>query len=174
MKPGIYAPLESRLSDFDPGFAGTLAFGEYTSENFSWGIEFSNLNTDFDNGSQKNEISANSAKLILTWIKPFGRKRNRKWEIYLNIGGGIYFVDLEGAGSVVSGKESDEVYGVEVGLGGNFNLSKRFYLGLEGKYIYTTDVEVFQPVVDKFSLQGYEILGSIGVRFNFFRIFRSR
>ncbi|NIO16906.1 MAG: hypothetical protein GTN70_07895, partial [Deltaproteobacteria bacterium] len=79
----------------------------------------------------------------------------------------------------ISDKGRDDIYGGEAGLGFNYNLSKRLFIGIEGRYLLTTDAKVSLNVGGvstplEFSLEGYVVMASFGVRFDFIPIFRRR
>lgn len=179
LKPGLYSPQDSALDGLDEDFSGTVAFGEYTSETFAWGVELTHAAASFDGKFVEDELTFNAAKLFLTWVKPLGKRRRRKGEFHFTLGGGIYSVEAEHKEAGISDKGRDDIYGGEVGLGFNYNLSKRFFIGIEGRYLLTTDAKVLLNVGGvatpiEFSLDGYAVMGSFGVRFDFIPIFRRR
>ncbi len=62
------------------------------------------------------------------------------------------------------------VFGFHLLAGANFDITDKFFLGVEGKYVITTDAEwsgtLFGiPVEDDYNLNGYTITGVIGFRF---------
>ncbi len=66
--------------------------------------------------------------------------------------------------------DSDEVFGVHVVTGGRFNIGKRFFLGIEGLYRWTQDVDIKKisatvPVEYSGNLNGYTVALSTGFRF---------
>ncbi|NIO20518.1 MAG: hypothetical protein GTN76_07200, partial [Candidatus Aenigmarchaeota archaeon] len=59
--------------------------------------------------------------------KKIRRTRKKRFELFFNLNGGVYFVDIESTIAGISDKDSDQVYGLEAGLGGRYNFAKKFF-----------------------------------------------
>jgi opacity protein-like surface antigen len=96
-------------------------------------------------------------------------------DLFGGFGGGIYSVSL--ASEIDSSRlgdldtdDSDGVFGVHVVAGANYNINERFFVGLEGKYRWTDDVEIREtvasiPVEYTGDLSGYSVTFNAGFRF---------
>ena len=66
--------------------------------------------------------------------------------------------------------ESDGVFGVHVVAGVNYNITSRFFAGLQGLYRWTDDIEINAtagtvPVTIEGDLNGYAVALTAGFRF---------
>ena len=175
LKPGAFIPQRD-LDDWDTGFSGELAFAKrYTNNlavelNVGWykldrsdwtsfqvdGVTFSGVTADLD---------VFPFALTVKGILPFDR-----FELYGLAGIGAYFARAEVDGSATvnnlfyraSDSDSDYAAGFTIGLGFNVNVSPSWFIGAEGKYLFTSDVTLFG--VDT-NLNGIIALGVIGYRF---------
>jgi opacity protein-like surface antigen len=96
-------------------------------------------------------------------------------DLFCGFGGGIYAVTLES--EIDSSRlgdldtdESDGVFGVHVVAGANYNITERFFVGVEGKYRWTDDVDIREsvasiPVEYIGDLSGYTVTFNAGFRF---------
>ena len=178
LKPGAFFP-QGDLDDnnWDTGFSGELAFGRQYSKNLAVELNVGWYNLDeseqFSGVLNGASVSAGATAdidiipfaLTVKGILPFER-----WEFYGLAGIGAYFTTVEVAGSAAannttisfSDDDSDTVFGLTVGLGIHYNISPLWFLGVEGKYLFTSDVDVFG--VDA-NLNGIIAAGVIGYRF---------
>ena len=96
-------------------------------------------------------------------------------DLFAGIGAGIYSVSL--SSDIDSSRlgdldedDSDAVFGAHVVAGANFNITERFFVGVEGKYRWTDDVEIYDsvasvPVEYTGDLSGYTVTFNGGFRF---------
>ena len=168
-KGGIYSPQTNDLDGFDTGFNGELAIGHYFNRN--WAVEFGagyfqtsasqtlvipslGLISDL-----KVDIDVMPVTLALKGIIPMDR-----FELY-GIGGiGAYFVWTKGRYGGFSESDSDVLFGGFAGLGMNYNFSPTTYVGLEGKYLWTSDAS-FSAAHVKYKLDGIIATLNLGFRF---------
>lgn len=168
-KGGIYSPQTNDLDGFDTGFNGELAIGHYFNRN--WAVEFGagyfqtsasqtlvipslGLISDL-----KVDIDVMPVTLALKGIIPMDR-----FELY-GIGGiGAYFVWTKGRYGGFSESDSDVLFGGFAGLGMNYNFSPTAYVGLEGKYLWTSDAS-FSAAHVKYKLDGIIATLNLGFRF---------
>lgn len=66
--------------------------------------------------------------------------------------------------------ESDNVFGFHVVTGVNYNITSRFFLGLQGLYRWTEDIDINKsaetvPVIVEGDLNGYIVTLAAGFRF---------
>ncbi len=96
-------------------------------------------------------------------------------DLFAGFGGGIYSVTL--ASEIDSSRlgdldddDSDGVFGVHAVVGANYNINERFFVGVEGKYRWTDDVDIREtvasiPVEYRGDLSGYSVTFNAGFRF---------
>ncbi len=88
---------------------------------------------------------------------------------------GAYFAKFDGTLNnpvvgIIAFDDDDAVFGLNLGFGVNYNISEEFFLGIEGKYLLTSDAE-FGSVATNGSasletdLDGYIVTGVFGFRF---------
>jgi outer membrane protein W len=181
VKGGIYSPTGD-LDDFnfDSAFNGEVAYGRYFNPNFAMEIGAGYFKSDASisgvdpifGGSYAEEDEIKVIPIILSGkgIYPSGN-----FELYGEIGIGIYLADFEGVVShtvlgTIRLDDNDTVFGVNLGVGANYNITKKVFIGVEGKYILTTDAE-FQgtalgiPFKVESDLNGFILTGNLGFRF---------
>jgi outer membrane protein W len=154
--------------DMDSAFYGELALGHYFNPNFAieLGVGYTKPNKSVSFTDNTGTYSADvDLTIIPVTLGVIGRLPMGNFEPYAMAGIGAYFTELETAVSVpglgISGSESETAFGWYLGLGGNFNITKEFYLGVEGKYswLYPSfsglDVDV----------DGISVTANIGYRF---------
>ncbi len=167
-------------ADFDSGFTGEIAYGRYF---------FPYLALEAGFGYYKTEMSAkdacypavgcakeeNEIIVVPLTVTVKGVYTMNKAEFYGGLGGGVYFAEIDGNVKVsgysdVSISDDDTVAGGHIMLGVNYNITEQFFLGVEGKSIWTADAEFKDdylgvPVSAKTNLNGYTITGVVGFRF---------
>jgi opacity protein-like surface antigen len=147
MKPGIYSPQLNSLKQFGTGFNGEISFGHRFNPNFAMemGVGYFNTEATFRGSGQISGIRESdhfdvvpitlSAKLV----QPAG-----KWEFFAMEGIGAYIVsaDTKASGTIngwsgrASFKDTDVVFGFHLGLGFNYNITPKWFIGAEGKYLW--------------------------------------
>ena len=184
-KPGIYSPQTSDLEGFDTGFNGEISFGRQFNKNFAaemglgyFATKAKDSEAGWVNGYSYSacadyEIGVVPITLTLKGIYPID-----KWEIYALGGVGLYFVsgDLKfdmrfnGYSFSDSISNSDTISGGHLGLGVHYNLTPKFFVGAETKYLWTSDAKLkgdilTVPMEAKFNLNGFLVTAVIGLRF---------
>jgi opacity protein-like surface antigen len=173
-KAGLYEPTDD-LEDFDNGFYGEIALNQYINSDFAVEFAVGYFQTDYsESGSYRNisysgdiDIYTIPITISLKGIIPF-----EYFELYAGGGIGGYYVDgdidvrVAGVGSV-SDDDDDFIIGGQLFAGLGFDITDKFVVGIEGKYIFTDDAEmrVLQSESVEFNLNGYIITGVIGFRF---------
>lgn len=166
-KPGAFIP-DGDIDDFGTGFSGSLSFGRQYTPNFAVEMDVGWINLDESDSITVDEIEYSGSidldiipvSLNLKAILPYGNL-----ELYGIVGIGVYFVEAEAKshgffdGTV---DDDDEVFGFSPGLGVQYNFNQRVFMGVEGKYLFTSDVELFGV---ESNLNGIWISGVIGFRF---------
>lgn len=150
LKIGGYFPQHSDLDEFDSGINGEISFGHLVTPGFAveGGVGY------FET---KDDSAAAELKVIPLTLSLKGQTFFQQFEPYVEAGIGVYFIDLRlGAAS-----DDDSQVGFHVGLGGNYNVTRQLFLGLEGKYLW---VKPEAPGVDA-RLDGITLTGNIGFRF---------
>ena len=188
IKGGIYSPTND-LDDFKTGFNGEITLNRYLSPYFALDATVGYFHTNNsendmflislpDEGiissiaySGDFDINAVPVTASAKGILPldFG-------ELYAGVGTGVYFVgghlDVNVSDIVkVSSSDTDTVWGMQLIAGALFDINDTFFVGIEGKYILTGDVELEDEVygvkVDypDFDLDGYTVSALLGFRF---------
>lgn len=184
-KPGIYSPQTNDLKDFDTGFNGEIALGRQFNKNFAAEMGLGYFNTKgkesfagtIDTITYRviadSKINIIPVTLTLKGIYPIN-----KWDLFALGGIGAYFVsgDLKlniaanGMSFSDTAEDKDTIFGAHFGLGLHYNITPKFFLGLESKYLWAGDAKLKDtlygvPVEAKFNLNGILATAVIGVRF---------
>jgi outer membrane protein W len=148
LKGGIYSPQNSNLEKFGTGFNGELAFGHYFSRNFALEIGSGYFQTNRSSNSNYGNatLTFNVVPVILSLkgIIPL----DKGVELYGIGGGGAYFLWSSTSASVNNqyyysyNLDNKTLAGGFLGLGLNFKITPTVFLGLEGKYLWTSNVTV--------------------------------
>ncbi len=162
-KAGIYSPTGD-LDDleFDTGFNGQIAIGHYFHKNFALEGGLGYAVTDSSFGGLEWDAWTIPITLTAKGVYPIADTV----ELYAGAGIGIYFVQFE-----VSNRDYDDtVFGGHVVLGSNVNVTDNIFLGLEGTYIFTDEVELESvifgvPLAVQADINGFVVTGNIGYRF---------
>lgn len=164
LKLGGYFPQHSDLDNFDSGFNGEISVGHLVAPGFAieGGVGYFETKGDFSSpavsGSEK-------FKVMPVTLSLKGQTFFQQFEPYVEAGIGVYFVkdELNGTvlGSPVSESDNDAQVGFHLGLGGNYNVTRQLFLGLEGKYLWVK-TDTFGVDV---RLDGITLTGNIGIRF---------
>jgi hypothetical protein len=177
-KGGIYTPT-SDLDEFDNSLYADVMYNRYLTKNIALeaGVGLYYTETTYNGvkpvwGSftEKDSIVVNPIKFNLKWILPFPQG-----EFYLGAGIGFYLayfkaeISSTGLGSF-SIDDGDVVLGGQFKAGVVFNLSKIFFLGIEGEYMLTDAAEFSGsaygvPYKMESDLDGYIVNAVFGFRF---------
>lgn len=151
LKPGIYSPQSNSLKQFGTGFNGEIAFGHRFNPNFAMemGIGYFNTEATFRDSDrisgirypfrENDHFNVVPITLSAKLIRPAG-----KWEFFAMEGIGAYIVseDTKVSGTInnwsgrASFKDTDAVFGFHLGLGFNYNITPKLFIGAEGKYLW--------------------------------------
>jgi outer membrane protein W len=148
LKGGIYSPQNSNLEQFGTGFNGELAFGHYFNKNFA--LEFGSGYFQTNRSSNSNNGNADFAFNVVPVILSFKGiiPLDKAVELYGIGGGGAYFLWSSTSASVNNqyyysyNVDNKTLAGGFLGLGINFKITPTVFLGLEGKYLWTSSVTV--------------------------------
>ncbi|MGD9034361.1 MAG: outer membrane beta-barrel protein [Desulfobacteraceae bacterium] len=158
VKGGVYSPTGG-LDDlnFGSGFNGEVAWGHYFSPNFALEVGAGYFETD--------DIRVVPFLATGKAIYPTG-----SWELFAELGVGAYFAKLDGTLNdpvvgVIIFDDDDAVFGLSLGFGVNYNITEEFFVGIEGKYLLTSDAEFGGEASLETDLDGYIVTGVFGFRF---------
>jgi hypothetical protein len=177
-KAGAYIPNDD-LDDFDTGFNAEISINQYFSPNFALeaGIGYfqtsGNLNGELSNYTVRADtdiyvipITANCKGVI-----PF-----KYGEVYLGGGVGFYYahgdMDIDIVDKKYSASDHDYVFGGQILAGLNLKIGERMFIGVEGKQIFTDEVNLIDKVSSApayvetdFNLNGVMVTGQFVYRF---------
>ncbi len=177
---GVYQPTGD-LDDagYDSGINISGAFGRYFGKHMvlEGGVSFFYSERDFVGSTsaagfyvEEDTVGILSATATAKGVYPIG-----KVELFGGAGIGVYFVgfDVDITASNlgnVSTDDEDAVFGFHITGGGNYNITERFFLGGEVKYLWTDDVEIIKLISDipvrlQGDLNGYTVNITFGFRF---------
>ena len=197
-KAGVYGPTgDLDDADYDTGLNGEVAFGHYIIPNLAFEAGIGHFSTEAEypisysdptlvlRGEKKDEVTCIPLTITLKAVLPADR-----FELYLGGGFGLYFAELEGnvsATAVVDGvphgitasfEDSDTPIGVHIIGGFTVDIYKSFFMGVEGKHIWTQEgkaqgaarlgvdeISGLIPLKIESNLNGYTVTGLIGFRF---------
>ena len=162
-KGGVYSPTGGLEDlDFDAGFHGEIAWGHYFSPNLALEAGAGFFESD--------DIQAVPLMVTGKAIYPTGN-----WELFAEVGAGAYFAKFKGSINnaslgYIAINDDDVVFGLNLGFGMNYNLTEEFFLGIEGKYLVTTDAEFGGTAAGgsvklESDLDGFIVTGVFGFRF---------
>jgi len=151
LKGGIYSPQNDKLDKFDTGFNGELAFGHYFNRNLAGEIASGffgtratrNASSEISSAQATLDINVVPLTVALKGIIPLDI-----WELYGIGGGGAYFlwtdskVSTDSRSSSSSDKYNQTLGGGFLGVGASVKVSPTVFLGLEGKYLWTSALTV--------------------------------
>jgi outer membrane protein W len=171
--PGIYMPRSGDLNGFDNGFSGGVAFGFQFTPNIAAELGLGWFYTEGEKtvtigGSarqQHYDIDVWPFTLTLKGMLPYG-----KWEFFGLAGGGIYSVSVPYSGNGYNHypypyyyNDYDYIWGGYLGGGIHYNITQRFFLGVEGKYLWTEQASF--SGINGFKLDGVISNAVFGFRF---------
>jgi|WetSurMetagenome_2_1015567.scaffolds.fasta_scaffold471431_1 opacity protein-like surface antigen len=151
LKPGIYSPQSNSLKQFGTGFNGEIALGHQFNPNFAMemGVGYFNTENTFRGSDrilgiqypfrENDYFDVVPITLSAKLIRPAG-----KWEFFAMEGIGAYIVSEETkiSGTInnwsgrASFKDTHAVLGFHLGLGFNYNITTKLFIGAEGKYLW--------------------------------------
>ncbi|HSB31250.1 MAG TPA: outer membrane beta-barrel protein [Candidatus Sulfobium mesophilum] len=157
VKPGAYFST-GNLHDngFDTVFTGEIAVGSYLNPNLAFEGEVGYFKTNASNAGVDKDIWVVPVTASLKIVLPF-----RGGEAYAGGGVGVYFATMETTVSGSSTDDSGAAFGGHGLLGFSVNISRRMFIGTEGRYIFTTKASLLDT---KTNLDGFMLTGIIGFR----------
>jgi opacity protein-like surface antigen len=170
LKGGIYSPQTKDLGDFSTGFNGEIGYGHYFDKN--WALE---LATGYfvTKANQEANLVRASADLDFKTVPLTAAIKGiipaNQFEFY-GIGGlGAYFVfadvDVDYATNRhVSYSDNNVLFGGFLGIGTQYNFTPNLFVGLEGKYLWTTKT-TFRDTDGEMDLSGIQATINLGFRF---------
>lgn len=178
-KLGFYTPTSSDLSGYDTGFNTEVAFGHYFTPNIAIEMGIGYFQTEGDvtvvypgatySGNEKIEVTPFTASLrasipINVWLEVYGIGGIGAYYVYDRIEPSNYYYSHNNYNYNYSyGHISDDTtaFGVHLGGGLNYNISRNFFIGVECKYVWLTANLYGQDV----NLGGVRGTGNFGFRF---------
>ncbi len=173
LKGGIYSPQNDNFDKFDTGFNGELAIGHYFNRNLA--IELAS--GYFETRATKNAnsgISSAQATLDLNVVPLTVALKAGipidNFELYGIGGGGAYFlwtdskVSTNSQSTSSSDKYNQTLGGGFLGVGASLKVSPTVFLGLEGKYLWTSAFTVKNTDTDV-NLNGFIATFNVGFLF---------
>ncbi len=178
---GLYQPTSDLDNgDYDTGFNGAVAAGYYLApgiiaeamiDYIGTAADSEDYNATLGHYDQDSTISGTGFLASLKGEIPAGA-----FNLYGGAGVGFYVVNLSievdssRFGKFEEENDSDTTFGAHVIAGANYDITKDFFLGIEGRYRWTGDVEVSDtvaevPVAYEGDLSGFTISGVFGFRF---------
>ena len=180
IKFGMLQPV-SGFDDagYDTGGSVSAVFGRYLTKNIviEGSVEYSAAENDFYSsnavaGSYKQDNTLSSAGYLLTLKGEFPAG---PMHFFAGGGIGIYTVTLEtdidsSQLGDLDRDESDSVFGAHVVAGATYDINDRIFIGFEGMYRWTGDVDIDErvagiPVQYSADLNGYLLTCTAGFRF---------
>ncbi len=179
-KLGAFIPTgDMDDTGYDTGFNTGVAYGRYLTDyiKLEGGVDFitakldiSGANLTIGSYSQDDLLSVGALLVTLKGEYPLGPV-----DLVAGAGVGLYGASLtsevdSNRYGIFDGDDYDTVMGAHLTLGANYNITERFYLGLEGSYRWTGDVDMRDmagsvPVEYKGDLSGYTVAVTGGFRF---------
>ena len=155
LKPGVYSPQSSDLEGIGTGFNGEIAFGYRFNPNIAAEFGIGYFTTEYF------DINVFPLTLTLKAILPY-----KRWEFFGLAGGGVYIVSAYDYGD----SDTDAVLGGYLGGGLHYNITRRIFVGAEGKYLWTDKAKLKDeaygiPLEAKFKMDGIIATAVIGIRF---------
>lgn len=180
IKTGAFVPTgDLDDADFDTGFNFAVAYGRYLGENLvlEGAFDFSSVEREYRGTTSftgyyeaENDLSIAALMGSIKVVAPLG-----KASLYGGVGIGVYFVNMYAEVDTSlrweydSDDEYDTVLGFHIVAGGSYDITPRIFIGLEGIYRLTDDVDledwVGLPVEVDGNLDGYSITIAVGFRF---------
>ena len=166
-KPGIYSPQSSDVDG--TGFNGEIMLGYRFNPNIAAEFGIGYFNTE----AEEFDIDVYPVTFTFKAIVPY-----KKWEFFGLAGAGVY---------IVSGPYDDDYHGHDhdhhhdhdyddddydydarlggyLGAGIHYNITRRIFVGVEGKYLWTDKVKL-EDLGLKFNMDGIIATAVFGIRF---------
>ena len=162
LQPGVYIPQYSHSflidGEFDTGPNIELVFGKYVNRNIAGELGIGYFETKGELSSSRTHLKEQVFDIFYTLkgLLPMGPV-----EIY---GGGGFGVYISKA-SIYPDHEVNTNLGLHVLAGGRYNINEQLFVGVEGKYIWSSASFNNGNVVDDVQLDGIFVGANVGIRF---------
>jgi len=184
VKGGFFAPGSTDLKGFSTGFNGEVGYGRYINPYLALELGVGYYQTsnsvsatessgsDYMSGTAKLDLWVIPATLAVKLIYPI-----QQFELYAMGGAGAYFVNSKLSysgtatigGKTYNGSSSSSsntaAFGGFAGAGGNFNFTNNWYIGAEGRYLWTRPTLSFEGTDVTANLYGWIVTGNVGYKF---------
>lgn len=143
LKGGVYSPQKDPVKEFDTGLNGEISIGGYFKTNFLFELGVGYFETEGDgvvvlpggaNIPADVKLTVIPVTASIKWLYPTG-----SFEPYVEAGTGVYVADIDLSGGGVSLSDRYTNFGVHLGLGANFDITKRVFVGVEGRYLWMAE-----------------------------------
>ena len=161
LKLGAYLPQADDMDNFNDGFNVEVAVGQYINPNVAVDFSFGYLKSNGSVPGVSGQVRAYPAVLSIKGVLPVSIV-----ELYVLVGGGVYFTDAQKSTNGIIYTATDITSGFQAGVGGNINLSGNVFLGVEGKYFWSYPEWSFTGIDStKVHIDGIQATANIGYRF---------
>jgi len=180
VKVGMFKPTgDMDDADYDNGGDFSGSYGRYLNKFLILEAGFDAFGSEQNLSGRNDQAGSYTQDNYLVGVAGFvtlkGEYSAGPVDLFGGFGGGIYSVTLDS--EIDSSRlgdldtdDSDGVFGVHVVAGVNYNINQRFFVGVEGKYRWTDDVEIREtvaaiPIEYTGDLSGYMVTFNAGIRF---------
>lgn len=180
VKLGMYQPTgDLDDADYDTGGSFGVVYGRYLNKYLIVEAGFDFLGADRTIHGRNDTAGSYTQDNTLVGVGGLvtlkGEYAVGPLALFAGVGGGVYAVTLDS--EIESSRlgdfsrdDSDGVFGAHVTAGATYNITDRFFLGVEGRYRWTDDVDISEtvasvPVEYAGDLTGYTITFNGGFRF---------
>lgn len=161
LRGGSFIPTGD-LESFNPSVELELFYGRYLQRNFALEAGVTLFRAEGE------ETTSSSSELVgfALLLTPKGVYPTGKVDLVGGLGLGVYFpgVNVQVAGGP-DFEGDDAVIGLHALLGVDLNFTRLWYVGLEGKYLGTTEAKFFEEEDAGLNISGFTITLSLGLRF---------
>jgi hypothetical protein len=162
IQPGAYIPQHKHVflidDKFDTGPNIEVVFGKYVNSNIAGELGIGYFQTKGELYSPRTQLKEQVWDIFYTLkgLLPMGPV-----ELYGGGGFGLYVTKS----SIYSDYEVNSNLGLHVLAGGRYNINEKLFVGLEGKYLWSSASFSNGSVIDDAQLDGVYVSGNVGVRF---------
>lgn len=180
VKVGMFQPTgDMDDANYDNGGDVSVVYGRYLNRHLVMEAGFEVFGSDqtlYGSNDRAGSYRQDNSLVAVAALVTFkGEVSAGPVDLFCGVGGGIYSVTL--SSEIDSSRrgdrdtdDSDGVFGAHVVAGANYNINERFFVGVEGKYRWTGDVDIYRtidsiPVEYNGDLSGYTVTVNGGIRF---------
>jgi outer membrane protein W len=171
LKLGIYSPEEDPIKDFDTGFNGEISFGSYITSNIVLEVGVGYFESEGPGAivipgpvvvPADGEIYVIPVTVNAKYLYPAGG-----FEPYAEAGVGVYVADADLSGGGVDLSDQYTNFGVFLGAGVNFDITKNIFFGVEGRYHWVARHEFeLGQALQHVEIDGFTATANVGYRFS--------